>query len=263
MDLGLKGKVAVVAAASKGLGRAVAEELAAEGVKLAICSRDEGRIRATAEEIRKAYGSEIFDAACDVTNKDDVDRFARGVLETYGTAHILFTNAMGPPAGMMKDFGPGDFRDAIETSLMTALNLVYAFLPAMKEQRWGRIIASTSITVKQPLPTLVLSNVSRVGVVAMVKSLSEEVAQYGITANAVAPGYIRTDRVESLFRERAQRENISFDKVRADMEKNIPLGRIGEPREFGALVAFLASERAGYINGETILIDGGMYKGLM
>jgi len=263
LDLGLKGKVAVVTASSRGLGRAVAMELAAEGARLAICSRDAERIRTTAEELKRTYGAEVLHDACDVTSQADVDRFAKRVLDHYGTAHVLFTNSNGPPAGALKDFGPGDFRGALESNLMSAVSLVYAFLPAMQAQRWGRIIASTSITVRQPSPTLVLSNVSRVGVIALVKSLAQEVAAFNITANAVAPGYIMTDRVESLFGERAKKENISFDKVRGEMEKNIPLGRIGEPREFGALVAFLASERAGYINGETILIDGGLYKGLM
>jgi len=262
MDLGLKDKVGVITAASKGLGRAVAEALAKEGVKLAICSRDENRINKTAKEIKENYHTEILAFRCDVKSKDDIEKLKESVIKRFGTVHILFTNAGGPPSGKALDFEVEDYEKAIKLNLLSTINLIYAFLPYMKEQRWGRIIASTSISVKQPIPTIALSNVSRVGIVAFIKSLIMEISQYNITANIVAPGYIMTDRVIELLKAREKTEGKSYEELLKGLSKNTPLNRIGKPEEFGALVAFLSSELAGYINGETILIDGGMYKGL-
>lgn len=263
MNLGLKNKVAVVMASSRGLGFAVAEALAREGARLAICSRDGDAIGAAAEHLRASCNAEVCAGACDVEDAAAIDAFARKVIDTYGTAHVLFTNAGGPPPGTVADVVPADYSRAVSLNLMSAINCAYAFLPYMKEQQWGRIIASTSITVKQPLPALALSNVSRVGVIAFIKSLAVEYAQYGITANAVAPGYIGTERVAGLLDARVQREGITREAAAHDIVANIPAGRMGDPKEFAALVAFLASERASYINGETILVDGGMYRGLM
>jgi len=261
--LQLNDKVAVVAAASRGLGRAVAEALAAEGARLAICSRDRGRITAAADAIRDATGSDVLALECDVTDPAAVARFAATVLDHYGTAHILFTNAGGPPPGSVLDFGADDYAAAVELNLLSTIRLVNAFLPAMQRQGWGRIVASTSISVKQPLPNLALSNVARAGVVAYIKSLSQRVAADNITANTVAPGYIMTERVDQLLDDRAAREERTPAEVREDLAGDIPARRIGRPDEFGALVAFLASEPAAYITGTTLLIDGGMYQGLM
>ncbi|MBN2432175.1 MAG: SDR family oxidoreductase [Acidobacteria bacterium] len=263
MNLQIEGKVAVVTAASRGLGRAVAEALAAEGARVAICSRDREAITAAAEAIRDATGSDVLALECDVTNPAAVARFAATVLDHCGTAHILFANAGGPPPGSVLDFGADDYATAVELNLLSTIRLVNVFLPAMRRQRWGRIIASASISVKQPLPQLALSNVSRAGVVAYIKTLSSQVAAENITANTIAPGYIMTERVEQLLADRAQRENRLVDEVRTDLESAIPARRIGRPDEFGALVAFLASEPAAYITGTTLLIDGGMYQGLM
>ena len=263
MELGLNNKIAVVTASSKGLGKAVAEALAQEGARLAICSRDERRIHETGEYLKNTYHADVFACVCDVEDRRSVDNFANEVIKKFGTAHILFTNSGGPPSGTLANFTTPDFEKALNLNLMSAINLVYAFLPYMKDQKWGRIIASTSITVKQPIPTLVLSNISRVGVIAFIKSLSLEVAPFNITANSVAPGYIMTDRIVQLYKDRARNENRPFEDAIKDLEKNIPPGRIGKPEEFGSLVAYLASEKAAYINGATILIDGGMYQGLM
>jgi 3-oxoacyl-[acyl-carrier protein] reductase len=263
MELGLKNKIAVVTASSKGLGKAVAEAMAQEGARLAICSRNDTRIKETAQDLSEKYKTDVYAGVCNVEEKSSIELFAQEVIKKFGTVHVLFINAGGPPPGTIANFLPADFEKALNLNLMSAINLTYSFLPYMKKQKWGRIIASTSITVKQPVPTLVLSNVSRVGVVAFIKSLSTEVAPFNITANAVAPGYIMTDRVVQITTDRAQGENRTFDEVINEQVKNIPLGRIGRPDEFGSLVAFVASERAGYINGETILIDGGMYRGLM
>jgi 3-oxoacyl-[acyl-carrier protein] reductase len=262
MDLGLGDKVAAVAAASKGLGRAVAEALAREGARLAVCSRDGGRIAETARDLKQKYGADVLSVVCDVSDPESVAGFRDRVLETFGGADILFANAGGPPPGGVLDVTPGDYEGAIRLNLMSAVHLVYAFLPRMKENKWGRIIASTSITVKQPIPYLALSNVSRVGVVALVKSLARDLAPLNITANAVAPGYIMTERVKQLLEARVASEGISFEQALAQMEGQVPARRIGMPEEFGSLVAFLASERAAYVNGETILIDGALYSGL-
>jgi len=262
MDLNLKNKVAVITAASKGLGKAVALELSKEGALCFICSRDSNQIENTAKEIMSITGNKVIALPCDVTKPEDIAQLKDIVLKNSSRVDILFTNAGGPPAGFIHDFSPHDYQKALELNLMSAINTIYSFLPVMQQQRYGRIIASTSITVKQPLDNLVLSNVSRVGVVAFIKSIANQYGTYNITANAIAPGYILTDRLKSLIELKAQQENTTYEKALASFASEIPLQRIGTPEEFAALVAFLASEKAGYINGQTILIDGGMCKGL-
>lgn len=263
MDLKIKDKIAVVTAASRGLGRATAEALAAEGAHLAICSRRQTDIERTADEIRAEYGVEVLGITCDVTDKNSISQLKEKAIGHFQTCHILFTNAGGPPPGKIEDFQTEDFESALTLNLTSAIDLVYAFLPFMKRQKWGRIIATTSISVKQPIATLALSNVSRVGLVAFIKTLSADIGSLGITANSVAPGYIMTERVDQLLKARAERENITYEKALSDLKASIPVHHIASPAEFGALVAFLSSEQAGYITGGTILIDGGMYKGLM
>lgn len=263
MDLKIKNKIAVVTAASMGLGKAVAEALAAEGVNLAICSRDKNRISETAEYIKTTYHVDVLPVVCDVTNPDDITSLKEKVVSHFGICHILFTNAGGPPPGKIENFTGEDFKKALDLNLISTINLIYAFLPLMKQEQWGRILASTSVTVKQPILTLSLSNVSRVGVVAYIKNLALEIAPLNITANVLAPGYIMTERVKHLVEDRSKRENISYEKALEGILDGIPAKKIGAPADFGALCAFLASEYASYITGETILIDGGMYKGLM
>jgi len=198
-----------------------------------------------------------------VTDKKNIESFRDKVIEHFGTCHILFANAGGPPPGNVEAFEGEDFKKALDLNLFSTIHLVYTFLPYMKQQKWGRILASTSISVKQPIPTLALSNVSRVGVVAFIKTLSLEIAPLNITANTLAPGYIMTERVKQLLEDRAQKEGISFQKALDGVLDTIPAKRIGSPADFGAFCAFLASEHTSYITGETILMDGGMYKGLM
>jgi len=245
------------------LGRAAAEALAAEGVNLAICSRDKDRIQETADDLQKKYDVDVLHDVCDVTDNTSIASFKDKVIDHFKTCHILFTNAGGPPPGKVEDFKGEDFKQALELNLLSTINLVYAFLPFMKNQPWGRILASTSITVKQPIPTLALSNVSRVGVVAFIKSLSLEVAPFNVTANTLAPGYIMTERVEALLENQAKNEGISYQDALERLRNKIPAKTIGKPGDFGALAAFLASEQAAYITGETILIDGGLYAGVM
>lgn len=263
MDLGLKGKIAVVAAASSGLGLAVAEALASEGVHLAICSRDKKRITQAASRLREVYKGEIHPFVCDVTDEVSVQTFKKAVMDRFKTCHILFTNSGGPPAGTIQEFKARDFRHALELNLLSTIHLVDSFLPIMEDQNWGRIIALASISVKQPLSTLALSNVSRAGVVAYIKTLSTAVAHQNITANTVAPGYFLTGRVRQLLENQAQKKGISFDEALSNLQLSIPAKKTGMPLDFGSLVAFLASEQASYITGDTILIDGGMYQGLM
>lgn len=262
MDLGLSGKVAVVSAASKGLGKAVALGLAREGVRVAICSRDEKNLSAAAEEIRAQTGAEVLPVVCDVTDADQIREMVRRTIERFGTVHILFNNAGGPPAGRFDDFTDGDWEAAFRLNFMSALRFTREVLPYMRAQRWGRIINSTSITVKQPLDLLLLSNSIRTAVVGMAKTLADEVAPYNITVNNVCPGRISTERVRELDEARARRENRPVEEVVREWEKAIPMGRYGRTDEFANLVVFLASEAASYITGTTILVDGGMYRGL-
>jgi 3-oxoacyl-[acyl-carrier protein] reductase len=263
MELNIEGKVAVVTASSKGLGRAVAEALAGEGVKLAICSRNKEQIEEAADYISAVYEVDVLADVCDVTDKNSIESFKRKVIDHFKICHILYTNAGGPPPGKAGDFTGEDFQEAVDLNLMSTINLIYAFLPYMKNQKWGRILASASITVKQPLPTLALSNVSRAGVVAFIKTLSKETALFNVTANTLAPGYIMTERVQELLENQAQNQGISYDDALEKLLLKIPAGTIGKPEDFGALCAFLASEHASYITGETFLIDGGMYSGVM
>jgi len=263
MDLDIEGRVAVVTASSRGLGRAVAEALAAEGVNLAICSRDKERIEDAADYIQAVYEVDVLAEVCDVTNKASIESFTGKVRDYFKTCHILFTNTGGPPPGKIEDFSGEDFRDAVDLNLLSTINLVYAFLPFMKAQKWGRILADASISVKQPIPTLALSNVSRAGVVAFIKTLAKEVAPLNITANTMAPGYIMTERVKQLLENQAQKEGISYETALEQLRSRIPAKTIGRPEDFGALCTFLASEQAAYITGETFLIDGGMYSGIM
>lgn len=263
MDLGLTGKVAIVAAASKGLGRAVALELAREGADLAICSRDEARIRDAASAIRETTGRSVVGEAVDVSDPTAVREFVQRVRERFGTVHILVTNAGGPPAGNFDQIQEKDWLKAIPLLLGSTVALTQAVVPLMRANRWGRIINITSITVKQPEDGLLLSNSIRAAVVGFAKSLANELAPDNILVNNVCPGYTRTERVEDLAQAIAQRKTIDADQVVREWEQSIPVKRLGTPQEFAALVAFLASERASYITGTTIPVDGGYVKSTM
>jgi 3-oxoacyl-[acyl-carrier protein] reductase len=263
MDLGLKDRVALVAAASKGLGKATALELAREGCDVAIVSRNADVLDATAAEIREATGRRVLVVPADVGDEAAVERLVQVVLAEYGRIDVLVNNAGGPPPGTFTDVSDEDWLHAVQLNLMSAVRLTRLVLPGMRERRWGRIINITSVSVKQPMPTLILSNAVRVGVVAMAKTLAGQVAGEGITVNNVCPGSILTDRITQLTQADAQREGISFDEALARRAAAIPMGRIGLPEELAALIAFLASERAAYITGTTIQVDGGAFNGLM
>ena len=262
MDLGLRGKIALVAASSRGLGRATAEELAAEGADLVMCARSEGPLREAATAIERASGVRVVALPADLADPDAVDRVVAEALGTFGRVDVLVTNTGGPPAGPFESHSREAWHEAVRQNLDSVLNLVRPILPGMKERRWGRIINVTSITVKQPVDNLILSNSVRAAVTGFARTLATEVAPFGVTVNNVLPGYTRTQRVEELAAKNAATRGGSPADAFAAWEREIPMRRLGEPREFGALVAFLASERASYITGTSVPVDGGWIRGL-
>ena len=262
MDLGLKGKVAFVAAASQGLGRAVAEELAAEGATLILNSRSGDKINAICDEIIKKTGVEVFPAAGDLSKRPEVEAAVNAGLERFGKIDILITNIGGPPAGTFEMLSRDAWADAYQNLLMSVLDLTRLVLPGMKERRWGRILNITSISVKQPVDNLILSNSLRSAVTGFAKTLSNEIAEYGVTVNNILPGYTLTERVKELALSVSEKEGISESEAKKRWESQIPMRRLGRPEEFSALAAFLVSERASYITGSSIAVDGGWIKSL-
>jgi len=263
VDLGLRGKVALVSASSKGLGRAIAEELAAEGTDLVMCARGADALREAADSIRKNSRVKVIDVAADVSQQADIDRVAKTALDGFGKVDILVTNSGGPPSGKFEGFDHEAWDAAARLLLHSAVGLTRTILPGMKERRWGRILNVTSIAVKQPIDGLMLSNSLRSAVTGFARTLANEVASYNITVNNIMPGYTRTDRVEQLARASSEKTGSSVAEAFAKWEHEIPMGRLGEPREFAALAAFLASERASYITGASIPVDGGWIRSLL
>jgi 3-oxoacyl-[acyl-carrier protein] reductase len=263
MDLGLKDKVALVAASSQGLGRAVAEELAAEGAALVLCARDVNMLAETAASIADQSGAHVLAVPTDVTDVDQLKRLVESGIERFGRIDILVTNAGGPPAGTFEQITREQWEQAARLTLYSAIELARLVLPGMKERRWGRILNITSIAVKQPVESLMLSNSLRAGLTGFARTLANEVAADGITVNNILPGYTRTERLEDLAVMMAEKHGISSSEFRAKWEAEIPMRRLGEPREFAALAAFLVSERASYITGTSIQVDGGWIRSLL
>jgi len=262
MDLGLRDRVAVVAAGSKGLGRAVAEELAAEGAPVVICARGAEALDETCEAIRRK-GGRAHGVVADVSEPGSAARVVGEAIETFGSVDILVTNSGGPPAGRIDTLTNDDWDRATRVLLMSAVEFVRAALPGMRARRWGRIINVTSIAAKQPIDGLVLSNSLRAAVTAFGRTLANEAAGDGITVNNLMPGYTRTERVVELSEHMGRERGEAPDAVIRRWEAEIPMRRIGEPWEFAALAVFLASDRASYITGQTIAVDGGWIKALM
>lgn len=254
MDLGIRGKKALVCAASKGLGFGCAEALAGEGVDLVINARGEGPLAAAAEDLRTRFGVAVTAVAGDITTEAGRD----AVLEALGgSADILVNNAGGPPPGMWQDWGRDDFIAAVDANMLSPIALIQALVPGMMERGWGRVVNITSMAVKAPIPVLGLSNSARAGLTGFVAGTSRQVAGKGVTINNLLPGIHATDRALALDGAAARAEGITPEQARARREASIPVGRYGTREEFGAMCAFLCSDKAGFIIGQNILLDGG------
>jgi 3-oxoacyl-[acyl-carrier protein] reductase len=263
MDLGLEGRPALVAAASKGLGRACALALAREGAAVGICGRDEGNLKATRDEIAEETGSTVVAIAADVSQEEDAVRFVREGAEALGGCQILVANAGGPRTGKFGELTDDDFRAALELNYFSTIRMAREALPLMRQAGYGRLIAIGSLAIKQPVANLLLSNSIRAGVAGWAKTLADEVGPEGITVNVVLPGMLLSDRVRFLIQQRADEAGRSFDDQVDQESQSMPLRRLGDPQELGDVVAFIASERASYVTGCFIQIDGGMYRGLL
>jgi len=262
MDLGIKDKVALVTASSTGLGRAIAQSLSEEGALVGICSRNRSGIDKAAADIQKLTGNPVIPFACDVTDAKAVQEMIDFMIMELGKIDILVCNAGGPPAGNAESFTIDDYEQAFNLNMISSVRLCQTVLPRMKENMWGRIIAVTSVSVKQPLDNLILSNTARAGLTGYLKTLSNVVAPFGITVNAVCPGYTKTQRIVNLARSFSKSGQGFEEDFYRRLEKDIPMKRLGDPLDFGKAVTFLASEQAGYITGVSLPVDGGFIKGL-
>lgn len=255
MDLGIKGKRALVCAGSKGLGRGVAEMLAEAGVILTLNAREPGQLRATADAIGEAYGTNVKTVAADVTTEEGRNTLLRAEPQP----DILITNAGGPPPGTWSTVSEGDWIEAVGANMLAPILLMKAVLPGMIERKWGRIVNITSASVRSPIPELCLSNGARTGLTGFVAGTARQVARHGVTINNLLPGSHQTERMEKLLEKAAERRGISIAEARAGEYALNPTGRVGTPDEFGAAAAFLCSQYAGYIVGQNLLLDGGAF----
>jgi 3-oxoacyl-[acyl-carrier protein] reductase len=263
MDLGLEGKVALITAASRGLGAATAFAFAREGAQVALCARKQAPLMDTCHQIAEETGAEVLAAVADVEKASDVDDLIAATLNRFGRLDILVTNAGGPPSGNFLDLDAADWEGAVQLTLMSTVRLCYAVVPVMRQGDGGSILAITSYSVKQPVDNLILSNSLRLGVIGLVKSLSNELGADGIRVNAICPGWTRTERVDELLLARAARSGLTVEDEAAKITADTPLGRMGYPEEFARAAVFLASPAASYITGVSLLVDGGVYKGSM
>ncbi len=262
MDLELKGKRAFVAGSSDGIGRAIATGLAAEGCAVMLCARTQEKLAALAEELRE-HGGRVEYVSTDLDRPEDISAAVDAMKKEFGGCDILVSNNGGPNPGEFRSMTEEQWLAGYNRTLMSTVRLIRGMLDDMIAQQFGRIINVTSISVKQPVQRLLLSNTFRAGVTGMAKTLSDEISRHGITVNNVAPGYIRTGRQTQLFTDRAEKAGITVEDVRAQVTANVPMGRIGMPEEIAHLAGFLASARASYITGTTIPVDGGLNRGLM
>jgi 3-oxoacyl-[acyl-carrier protein] reductase len=262
MDLGLTNKVALITGASSGLGRAVAEELAAEGADVVICARRADQLAEVAKGIEASTKRQVLCIAADLAKPGEAARVVNETIAAKGRVDILLTNGGGPPSLPFEQTTLEQWHSAVAMNLESALELCRAALPGMKERKWGRILTLTSITVKQPVENLILSNSIRAAVTGFARTLANEVAPFNITVNNLLPGYTKTERLGGLAAAVSARKGITEAQAYNVWESQIPMARLGEPREFAALAAFLASERASYITGQSVAVDGGWIKSL-
>lgn len=263
MDLGIEGKVAIVAGSSRGLGRAVAEELASEGARLVMCARGGEALEAAAAHIGVRHRVPVEAVAADLSGAEGVGRVMAAALDRFEHVDILFTNTGGPPAGTFLEHDLAAWQGAVRQNLESVIRLVRGVLPGMQSRGWGRIVNCTSMAVKQPVEGLILSNSVRAAVTGMARTLANEAAPHGVTVNNVLPGYTRTERLVHLAERNAEVRGTSVEEAYEAWDDEIPMGRLGEPRELAAMVAFLCSERASYITGTSIPVDGGWVRGLL
>ncbi len=263
MDYRIENKCAFIAGSSGGIGQAIATALAAEGCNLMLCARREQVLTELGRDLSDRFGVTVHTHPVDLDEKASIDQVIAYANEHCGSIDILVTNNGGPPPGSFETLGEEHWERGWNRTLMSAVRLIRGFLPGMKERGWGRIVNVTSIAVKQPVARLLLSNSYRAAVTGMAKTLADEVAQFGITVNNIAPGYIETQRYSDLLKDRASQSNRTIDEVKRDQIAMIPAGRIGNPSELASLAAFLASDAAGYITGTTIPVDGGLFRGLL
>lgn len=262
MDTGLKGRVAIVAGSSSGIGKATAMAFAAEGAHLALCARRQVELDQVAAEAQSQFGVETLTKAVDVADPAAVIAFVEATHARFGRVDVCVPNAGGPPAKPFLDTTLADWESAWHLNLRSAIVFSQAVIPHMQKQHWGRIVTLTSYTVKQPVPELVLSNTIRSGIMGLNRSLAGQFGRDGITVNNVGPGFTATDRSRSLLETRAKSRGVSYEQVLSDLEREIPIGRMATPEEVAATIVWLASEAAASITGQTILVDGGSYKGL-
>lgn len=263
MDFNIKNKIALVTASTRGLGRGCAEQLAGEGCRVAICSRNKEQAVQAAAEIAGQTGSEVLGFAADMSSAEEIASLVESVRADLGNPDILVTNAGGPAPGTFATTPLDQYEKGINLNLMSAVRLIHGVVPAMQKKGWGRIIAITSTSVKQPIGTLLLSNTARTGLTGFLKTISTELAPDGITVNAILPGIHKTDRIVQLAEHRSKEENRPAEEIIRDMMAANPTKRLGDPKDFGAMAAFLAGDQARYITGQSILIDGGSFPGLM
>lgn len=263
MELQLKDKVAAVAASSQGLGFAAARALAAEATRIGICSRSKTNIEQAASRLRAETGAEVFTHVVDLSKREGAVGFVDAVAKHFGDLHVLVTNAGGPPPGGFEQAGFEQLERAFHLTMESTIAMIKTAVPRMRERKWGRVVNILSITVKQPEINLLMSNTMRAGLVGYTKSISQELARDNVLINNVAPGYTRTERLNQLAENLAANDNVSIDEVYARWEAKIPMGRLGKPDELGDVIAFLASERASYVTGVTLQVDGGFVQGLL
>ncbi|MFQ5600881.1 MAG: SDR family oxidoreductase, partial [Candidatus Krumholzibacteriia bacterium] len=260
MDLGLRDRVAVVTGSSSGIGYACAEELAREGARVVLCARNAPRLEAAVELLQTSAGvgpERVLAEVADVTRPDDVAKLVQRAYAGFGTVDILVTNAGGPKPGSFADLEVEDFENAVQLNLMGAIRFTHALLPRMVEQGWGRIVHLTSVSIRQPIDQLTVSNTVRSAFLGFTRSLATEFAKHNVLVHNVCPGDTRTERLRHLEEHLARTQNTTPERVRAGWESMIPAGRLADPKEIAAVVAFRCSERAGYMSGPTIAVDGG------